>query len=250
MIARQLFLISSELLGVNFRRKFDFKAFAILIFHFSFAAHNLHFFITMRVKSQSQFSIYSVIIFVQDENLVLCHFLFLVRSFSKRKLQRRISETILTMKKVSKVKIELKFVLRAAIIIAMRIPKAMTTEDLYVDAHVKMIISELTLTSNDFMFVYFIASLTANLKSLKSELTGNSNSLSERAVHDEIIKNFETKRDIQNRYSTDLFISIFYNFIQLIIDLYYMCMRIIFGTFRTPQSEKKVLEKLELESLN
>ena len=100
--------------------------------------------------------------------------------------------------------------------------------------NMKMMITELVLVSNDFIFVYFVSSLNSNLQGLKLKLYDNSELISMRTVHEDISRNFETKRDLHMRYSSDLFITIFYNFIQLIIDLYFTCMRIIIHSFETP----------------
>lgn len=234
MLARKLFLISSELFGVNFRKQFGVKVSFILIFHLSLIIHNFYYYVNIRFEKKRSVSIFTIISLFQSEVLVILHFVLSFRAFLKQEKQKEISEKIYVKFKVSDSKIDVKFLLQAVLIVFVRILKIIMSGPVWFTQNIKMISSELVLVSNDFMFVYFVSSLNSNLKNLKSKISDGATKASEREIYQEIFSTFETKRDLDARYSTDLFMTIFYNFVQLIIDLYFSCMRIIFNNFAAP----------------
>ena len=239
MLARKIFFILFELLGVNFSTKVSLKTFAILILHSVIIVHTLYVFVKPRLSSHKKCSVFTIISYSQDEVFVLLHFFILVRSFLKRKCQRGISAKVYLAIKVTESNIEVHYLSQLAIIAAIRILITSLMPSYRRMGSIGMIVTALVAASNDFMFAYFVSSLSSNLRRLKLEHLERSDCSPKKIIYDAIFQNLERKRDLHNRYSIELFISIFYHFTQLIIDLYYMCMRVAFATFAVPLRKKK-----------
>lgn len=226
----------SEFLGVNFRSHFGLKIYLIILFyHTALVAENFKFFINFRHERHRAFTIFRLISYLQNELLILLHVLILFRAFFKRKFQKIICDKIYANTKASNAKVNLNFILQVVVIVIIRIMKGMFSDEYWIVLNLRLMLSELVLASNDFMFVYFVSSLKENLTDLKLKLKKNTKST--RTIYNGIFMNLEKKKELQDRYSIDLFVTIFYNFLQLVIDLYYVCMRTIFQGFKNPDGK-------------
>ena len=231
MLTRKLFFYLSEFLGVNFRSKFGFKVVFILFVHVAFTVDNFQFIKGYRLQGHTAVTIYTLISYFQNETFIFIQVWISVRAFLKRKSKGDIFKAIHSDMKVSDTKSDTKFLLQVGFLVLVRVLKTIMISNPWKTATMEMMVPELALASNDFMFVYFVSSLKVNLKNLKLELLRKQEN-SSRTFYDGVFHNLQTKRDLEVLYSTEMFLTIFYNFLQLVIALYFACLKIVFKYIR------------------
>jgi hypothetical protein len=233
MAARKIFLFTTNLLGFNYSCVLTKSAvLCVVIFQIFIIGFDIYFILYKRTFQffwkLKKFTIYTIIDVIQIELFLVLQLLFTIRAFKKRKLTKKIFyEKSLKMNKNTKS--EKIFFLNLAIIIIVRALKIVCADTkngkLYMT---KIMFTELIFASSDFIFKFHISCLTANLNKIKVNLKSAKSQQEIKNLKLEILQNFLTKRRIEKRFSVELFITILYNYIQLIISLYWTFMRVKF----------------------
>lgn len=229
MKAHTVILFLSNIFGLNFASIVASKKW-IIIFQLSIVVHGFYF--SFHEKFQD-FVIMHLIYFIIDTFQVdLFYFIQLVlvsRAFLKRRLQKKISD-FLTMKRIVSSEGERAFFINLSILVIIRVVKLgivrLDTQRIFMQ---KAMFAELILASSDFMFAYYVCCLVKDLEVIRMNLLYDGNRMTVHKIQRELLQSFWIKRDLELRYSFELFISIVYNFLQLIIALYFICMRVTFG---------------------
>lgn len=234
MLTRKLFSSLSEYLGVNFTSELGFKIFFVFAFHFSVILYTTIGWefseIRYRIELFQNISIFSFIHLFQHDVFHLLHFIIIFRAFQNRKIQQRISNITSSL---SSSEDDFKFLANVSVLFLAQIIKFAFTRTSWRIWHLKLTLALLVLASNDFMFLHFISSMRKDLQRIKHQFFSKTNTMSIKKFREKIFQNLQFKRDLQRRYSTDLFITVFYNFVQLIVALYFFCMRIMFNHMET-----------------
>ena len=124
---------------------------------------------------------------------------------------------------------ELKFLLLIVLLIIARGAKLyMQRERAYLIYHCSMMISELIFSCNDFLFTFYVDKLTNQSRMLCRYLKTMKKCDANKINHLQLItkKIFINSKSIESRFSSALFVTITYNFTLLIIDLYWLFMRV------------------------
>lgn len=128
----------------------------------------------------------------------------------------------------------LKFLLLIVLLIFARVAKLyLQHERIYLIYHCSTMISEIIFSCNDFLFTFYVDKLSNQSRNLVKCLK------TMKYCDDNKIYNLEniTKRifinskSIESRYSSALFVTITYNFTLLIINLYWLFMRVSYNNF-------------------
>lgn len=90
-------------------------------------------------------------------------------------------------------------------------------------------VTELIYTSNDFIFIYALESLIEHLKLINNDAKNARSGNDLKFLKQEICHVFSMKRKLMKRYGLDIFITVTYNFILLVIALYWTLMRVYFN---------------------
>lgn len=98
---------------------------------------------------------------------------------------------------------------------------------------------EIAFAASGFMFSYLISLLVEDLKKVKAIIKTRNGLMSIKNV----LANLKLNGDVQKRYTTELLISIVYNFVQLVISIYFISMRIIFNQLKTLEGFENFYEK-------
>lgn len=93
--------------------------------------------------------------------------------------------------------------------------------------------SELTYSANDLMFVYHLEALTRYLELVDESATMARSHADVKQIKQEICEIFIMKKKLMNRYGLDIFITTVYNFVLLIISMYWVLMRVYFNLLKT-----------------
>lgn len=229
MKARDIIFTISNLLGLNFYVFVVPKTF-IVIFQMFILSFGFYFGLYQKLLNFNtiKLNIYFFTDTLQVELFFAVQIFFLTRAIIKRKLHSKISNNIHFKMIKSKNKSERKFLTNLLVILVVRISKFVFVKNRAGRIFMlKPVFTELVLSSSDFMFEYYVSLLTANLRYIKNQMN-----VVNYATNDFLV-NFWAKRDILERYSLELFVSVAYNFLQLIIALYYICMRFKFNFFNT-----------------
>jgi hypothetical protein len=235
MTARKIFSFVTNLLGLNFSCNYAPKTIWCVAIYQTFVIA-FGFYMTIYEKlifvffKTTKFNIYTIIDVIQVELFFVLQLLFTIRTFKKRKLTKEIFDDMnLNVAFKSKSKGEKIFFLNLAIIIIVRALKIVGTGSkdgmIYMT---KVMFTELIFASSDFLFKFHISCLTANLNKIKVKLKSAKSRKQFNEVNVDILKNFLTKKKIEKRFSVELFITILYNYIQMIFSFYWIFMRVKF----------------------
>lgn len=233
MKVTESFAITTNCLGLNF---YDIKAsvYVILVFHAianinNFYAIFLYPIFYVKVNWYTIKHIYGVLQCFQSFGPFFIQQFIVFRAIKMRKLQRIISVK-LEPKFTQKVgKCEMEFFKRMFFVIGVRAVKLITRSDYdNLIFHLQSTFTELIYSSNDLMFAYYVDLMIENLNfvNLKVFMAKSENDL--KVIKREIWNIFEVKREIIQRYSPDLFATIFFHFVLTIISLYWVIMRLVF----------------------
>jgi hypothetical protein len=182
------------------------------------------------VLSQNKKDIYFIIDTFQLELLYVFHVIFVIRAIKKRKLQKQISKAIESNLSVKNDRSEKKMFFGVLYLVLTRVLKFLVSTSAPALVYMtKAMFSELIFATSDLMFVFYISKITAHLRSIKTKLLWKSQSKVFYKEERELLRNFQIKRDIQQRYSFELLLTVSYNFLHLIVSLYYIFMRIRFN---------------------
>lgn len=132
----------------------------------------------------------------------------------------------------------LKVFARLLVLVAVRIVKIVLEKRLLPNIAFALCqtISELVASMNDFVFAFHVEALTIRIKALNTETEkAEMNSENLRLLEAELENIFVTFRTIQEFYSSRLLLTISYNFVQLIVSLYWIFIRVVFGYLRGTQ---------------
>lgn len=184
------------------------------------------------VQEVEKITIYTMMGFLQIEIFFILQLVFTIRALIYRKYLNQISENVDWKIKLGSVKQERKFFLHVLSIVALRTVRiCYNTAWPGVIFMTKTMFAELVVASNDFLFIFFVCLLIKHLKTIKSKIVKlqPTSKRKIRAIKKEILENFTTKRKIEKRFSIELGLSITYNYIQLVIALYWIFVRIKFN---------------------
>lgn len=238
MTARKKFFIVTNLIGLNFSQIVAPKKLIALyqFFTISFAIYLGPYRKLLTYRTMTK-DIYFATDALQIELFLALELTFVARSIIKSQHLKAILEK--SNFNIKSEKHEAKFFMNLAIIFVVRASKvclmAHTSSLVF---NVKTAFVELTFSTSDFIFEYLISQLTSNLRDIKINQLKMKN-LDERSefVRLQVLHNLMVKREIQNRFSFELFATTAYNFLQLIISLYYICMRVKFNHLHNVEGE-------------
>lgn len=171
-----------------------------------------------------RFTIYTMIDVIQVELFYVLQVIFTIRAFRKR---QKIKKTFdyLSMKN----RTERKFLIYFFILLVVRILKFSLTETIASFIYMtKMMFAEMTVASSDFLFQFYVSMLIVNLKKIKEKLVKAKTKQKIDEIKQEVSQHFILKRKIEKHFSFELFLSIIYNYVQLVICLYWTFMRVKF----------------------
>jgi hypothetical protein len=115
-----------------------------------------------------------------------------------------------------------KFILRLFVAISMRIPKILKGKLLSEKLQsFGFGLSEFTISFNDYLFASYVESLCCELKASKS--------------HKSVLKILKLKRSLQRRYSFELMCTISYNFGSMILNFYWVVVRVTYRLLTKPK---------------
>lgn len=129
---------------------------------------------------------------------------------------------------------ELKFLLLLMLLILGRGAKIyLQHERAYLIYHCSTMISELIFSCNDFLFTFYVDKLSNQSRTLCRYLKTMKNCDRKKIAHLQTItrKIFTNTKTIESRYSSALFVTITYNFALLIINCYWLFMRVAYNNF-------------------
>lgn len=129
---------------------------------------------------------------------------------------------------------ELKFLLLLMLLIFARTTKLyLQHESAYLIYHCSTMISELIFSCNDFLFTFYVDKLSNQSRNLCRYLKTMKNCDRKKIAHLQTLtrKIFTNTKTIESRYSSVLFVTITYNFSLLIINLYWLFMRVAYHNF-------------------
>lgn len=164
---------------------------------------------------------------VQVDVLYTLQLVFVVRSLLNYKLQASISKSL-------SFKVQQRYLIKyfscLIILIIVRVLKFhFVSSPEGREFMMKSTFAELTLSISDFQFEFYISLLIENLrdikKSLKFDQTNDESLRIFNKTRQAVLHNFSVKKNIQRRYSLEVMMTVVYNFLQLLIALYYIFMR-------------------------
>lgn len=165
MNCQKIVLFVSNVLGINFAQQRVSTSW-IIIFQLFFTAYGSYFILYSRIKLNYTTDIYYVMDILELELFFALQFIFVIRAFIKKSLQKNILESI---EKKTNTAGERKFLV--FILLLTRIVKNAIVSDDYARIFMlKTVFIELIFASSDFMFQLFISQLTINLKAIKHNL--------------------------------------------------------------------------------
>lgn len=178
-------------------------------------------------KKPIRLDIYFIIDLIQCEGFFLLQIYFYRSVHNSKKFYDRLENYISKMKIDRKV--EKKVFLMIFIIIIVRILKYMVTFTNFpfsFSYFTQSILPEISIVMNDLFFVSLIENLSYNIKYRKSLI------LRRKSINKQIFNLIKIEKQIMKRFHKVLLITIFYNYLMLIVCLYWMFIRITFFKFR------------------
>lgn len=236
MNAQKIFLITTNCMGINFG---ELSISPKIIIAVSILTHIWEIFIIiifpffLERETLSHF-VFVTIAYFQEQVPYFIQILILFRAFQMRELQSKLSRCLKVKFTQKLYRNEKRFLWRVLLIIVVRIVKfSMGQKRSYLFYNTRVTIFEIINTSNDLMFVYYVEMLSEYLEyiDLKIQMMRSHGSFFQ--IQRDLINVFWLKRDVEKRYSMDLFLTISYNFILNIISFYWVMARIIFNHLKT-----------------
>lgn len=236
MNAHKIFLITTNCMGINFG---ELSISPKIIIAVSILTHIWEIFIIiifpffLERETLSHF-VFVTIAYFQEQVPYFIQILILFRAFQMRELQSKLSRCLKVKFTQQLYRNEKRFLWRVLLIIVVRIVKfSMGQKRSYLFYNTRVTIFEIINTSNDLMFVYYVEMLSEYLEyiDLKIQMMRSHGSFFQ--IQRDLINVFWLKRDVEKRYSMDLFLTISYNFILNIISFYWVMARIIFNHLKT-----------------
>lgn len=231
MGARKVFTYASNLLGLNFVDVPASYVFIVVVQAYAIIS-GFYFTFYTKISSWREFpkDIYFAIDCFQQEFLYLLQITFVVRALLKWRLQKKISDTINFEFNTRNDSCERNMFFGFLFLVLTRVMKwAMSDSFATFKYMIKATFSELTLATNDLMFVFYISKLTAHLRYVREKIQTKATTGVFLKEQRELLTNFSVKRAINQRYALEIFLTVSYNFVHLIISLYYIFMRIRFN---------------------
>ncbi|KAG5673115.1 hypothetical protein PVAND_003189 [Polypedilum vanderplanki] len=232
MLTHKIFLAISNIMGVNFGNIFapvlvivifQVLVFAIefmICFYYPFGIIGWHY----------THPIYSAMYAYQTQLPFFMQYFIMIRTFKMRSIQKKLMKELIPKFTQKADECEENFLKRFSLIVLVRCVKFLFgIRILFVVFNTQTFLGELIYTCNDLMFVYFVELMTENLKFINCKIQMIRTSREVKIITKELIEIFWLKRDIEKRYSTEVFYTVTYNFILNIISFYWVLMRIIFN---------------------
>jgi len=238
MIVRKLFCVVTNCLGLNF---YDFRVPTILFLILQILINIFNilaiFYVPFYKSRRSWYrghGIYSIIEIYQSIFPYLIQNFLIIRAYKMRNQQKFLSQK-LKPKFTQKIgKCEKYFLIRVLVIILLRITKfAWAYKDktnIIFNSHTTF--PELIYSSNDLMFVYYVELLIEYLDFINHKIQMMRTKNDFKIIKREIFEVFVLKRKILDRYSIDIFITIVFHFLVLIISFYWVIMRLYFSLLK------------------
>lgn len=233
MISRKIVFFATNLLGLNF----SFITASVLwiaIFQAFTIAYGCYFILYIRTTvfatKLKRVTIYTLIDIFQIELFFFMQIFFMIRAFRKRFVLKDILNDINKNVQAVSSKSGKTFFLNISIIILVRILKIALTDSFNYGIYMtKVMFSELVFAGSDFLFQFCIIEMTDYLKEVEVKVLAAKSKEEFKKLEQNIVENFQTKRKLAKCFYLELFITIVYNYIQLIISLYWTFMRIKFN---------------------
>ena len=237
MKVRNIFSIVTNFIGLNFC---ELKAPIVTIIGFQIFMQIFNilaiFYVPYFHSKYSWYSghgVYSILQIYQSILPYAIQNFVILNSFMKRNQQKYLSQKLKPKFTQKLEKCEKGFLIRVTIIILIRIAKfswGHNKNNAIFNSHTAF--PELIYSSNDLMFVYYVELLIEYLDHInhKIQMIRTQNDL--KIIKGEILEAFQLKRKILERYSVDIFITIVFHFLLMIVAFYWMIMRAIFGRLR------------------
>jgi hypothetical protein len=240
----KIFNIITSILGLNFDQlsapRLVIVIYQVVTLGFGFHVTFFSLFQTFRMPSTSFYFFTNTI---QMEVFYTLQVILVLRAIQMRIFQKtifgKISQLWSEEKKSNEA--EKRFIRNFLFIVLIRIMKFVMATGPTKSFAMKQLFPELLIASSDFLFQFYVTKLTQHVKFIRHRLESIRElgrqlgfCLGERQ---QILQNFQIKRDIQKRYSLELFVTIGYNFLQLVICFYFICMRVKFNLLTDPARE-------------
>lgn len=229
MNTRKWFLITTNLIGINFTTLQASLPWIFISQIFS-VGFGFYFSFYRRILSIKKVSAHTIMDKIQIEVLFFIQIIFVIRAFRNRFSTKVIFELLNCERQPKDIRAEKVFLAKVFFIFILRFSK-MTLVDSRASLvyMVSATFSELVMASNDFLFESLISKMTLRLKEIRKNLVKAKQRSEIQKIQNEIFHHFELKMQISKRYSVEIFATTFYNYVQLIISLYWIFMRVKFG---------------------
>lgn len=223
MSRRSVFLVFSQLIGIGLGSQILFFTFMVVVLNLILLGFAFGYFLTYYLKLK-KFSIYNAIDMVQNDFLVVIHLSILIKALYQKNLQKDILERIIS-ESLSFAEDILYFSSVVVVPAAIRIAKFFSSRRR--SYHLVATVSEIVVSSSVLLFSYLMSLLVKDLIKLKLSLQMRLYSVE--SVRDALLLHFWTKRKLRERFSIELFLITIHCILQLIIGLYFICMRLMFN---------------------
>lgn len=237
MIVKNLFCVVTNCLGLNFH---DCKIpkIMILIVQTLINIFNILaiFYVPFYQSKRSWYrghGIYSVIEIYQSILPLIIQNFLVFKAFIMRDQQKFLSKKLKPKFTQKDEKCNKNFLIRVLVIILLRFIKFLWGRDktnVIFNCHTTF--TELIYSSNDLMFVYYVELLIEYLDYINHKIQMMRTENDMKIISREIINVLNLKRKILDRYSIDIFITIGFHFLVLIISFYWVIMRLIFNLLK------------------
>lgn len=230
----RIILNISSIFGVNFTiKRFKFVSFAFQCFFTLFTIYYL--FPTMGGVT---IPIYVAVLVIQLVFPLAFGIFMSAEAYKKRNLERKIlakfekldealKENFSVCEVVGEEKCYSKFLSKFSALIIVRILKLYFAG---VDFSLAMMFPELVGSANDYLFTYYVDSLAIRIKNYATAI--NSNNFKVLQVRRDFLAFYNMANMLMQRFQISLFLNITLNFVMLIVNLYFLFIRIVYGPFR------------------
>lgn len=236
MVIVEIFTVVSNLLGVNLSELEALKLW-IVIAQFFMITFGLYFSYFERISTfgKTAKDLYFIIDFIQVDYFFTLQVVIVARTFLKWSFQQRIADGV---RQNLNTKSELSFIRNILVLVAVRIVKFLLVyQPIQYIFMAKDIFSELVLSSSDFMFQLYLTKLRRQLAEIRSITKRSKDDQTIEKIQKKVRESLSLLRDLKQRYSIDLFLSVTFNFMQLIICFYFVFIRLSFNYLRSLDGE-------------
>lgn len=223
MSRRNIFLVFCQLIGISFGSQKLFFTFTVLVFNLTFAGFAVGYFLNYNLKLK-EFSIYNAIDMLQNDFFVAIHLSILMKALHQRNLQKDILDKI-NSRALSFNEDILYF--SSVIVVPTVIRTAKLLSSRRRSYHLVATVSEIVVSSSVLLSSYLMSLLVKDLIEVKHSLQMRLYSIE--SVRDAMLLHFRIKRKLQERFSIELFLIMTHCILQLVIGLYFICMRLMFN---------------------